>query len=185
MSEDQRMPDPISAFLDPRWGAELVGQGPPDFEHEMMAIWLLTRGPPFALRFARYFPSTKTANYDFYHRHDTVDSIHIITSGTGHYAVEDKEYAMRAGMVVHHARGIPHCGPFADPDGMDMVVIQTPRSGHTSDFIVCPEAGLRGAYGDKAAFVAKYGEGDLSRFGKLGLDGAGKKSPKWLAWHEA
>lgn len=166
------------------WGVTTLGEGPPDLEHEMMAIWLITRGPPFALRFARYFPSAKTESYDFYHRHDTVDSIHVITSGSGFYAVAGQEFRLTAGMVVHHARGVPHMGPFPDPTGMDMLVLQIPSSGHVSDFIVCPDEGLRGKYRDRAAFLAKYGGEDLSTFGKLVLNDQARKSAKWIEWHK-
>ena len=172
----------VTPPIDPAWGVDTFASGPPDLEHPTIAIWLIVRGPPFAMRFARYLGSDKPEDYDFYHRHDTVDSIHVIVRGRGFYAVGGTEHELAAGMVVHHARGVPHCGPFPHEGGMDMLVIQIPTSGHASDFIVCPDSGLRGAYGDKAAFVAKYGDQDLSGFGKLLLGGA-KKSQKWIDWH--
>lgn len=174
----------IENFVSAAWGATELGKGPPDFHHAKMSIWLITRGPPFAMRFARYHPSdTTTEDYDFYHRHDTVDSIHVITGGSGFYLVDGVEHRVAAGTVLHHLRGVPHCGPFPDPGGLDQIVIQVPNTGHTSDFIVCPDSGLRGAYRDRAAFDAKYGDRDYSTFGKLVLGGA-TKSEKWLEWHK-
>ena len=161
--------------------------GPPDKAESWIMHWLIVPGPPVSCHLVFFPPMPATKLTDFYHAHPTTWSIHIVLEGTGYYYADGKRHELRPGSVMYHGPGVPHCGPFPYPEtAMQVIVIQHPGSGHKKgEWVVVPEAGLADHPGDRAAFVAKYGElADATAYIDPFPDLVGKTNPsdRWLRW---
>lgn len=148
------------------WCCRPAMLGPPDKVGKFLAHWLIHPGPPMACHLVHFFPMPASERLDFYHAHPTTWSIHFVFEGRGYYYADGKRHDLGPGSVMYHGPGVPHCGPFPDPETeMKVFVVQSPTSGHQlGEWLVVPEAGLAEAPGDRAAFHAKYGDVDLQNY---------------------
>lgn len=165
------------------WCCRPAQLGPPDSVHRTSAHWLLVPGPPITVYFVHLFANPDPEEFEFYHEHPDVYSTHIVMKGRGYYTVEGKEHRIEAGSVMYHGPGVPHCGPWPDPDSdLQNIVVQYPGGGHKGgQWLVSPDAGTRHKYQDRKAFDAQFGEavgGDFAKFPDS-KEGAAFPSPRW------